>query len=481
MPRPASPLLEHQERVRRRVEEGDRRLLLYHGLGTGKTRAAIAAAETLGGPYLAAVPASLRPNFRKEVARWAKRPENAEVLSQTALARGAAPAYAPETVVVDEAHRLRNPSTQTTRSVAALADRAPNLLLLTGSPIVNAPGDLAAPLSMLTGRKLDPESFERRFVRTEHVHPGLLGSLMGVSTGEVRSIADEATLRRWLQGHVDYQPPRLPEGVSVRENRIEVETSPAQRAFVDLMWNRLPWYVRWKLRRDFPLSKTELRNLQAFLTGPREAGLSTLPFRADKDPASAFQESPKLREAHSRLRKALATRGAKALVFSNFVGAGLTPYAAALERDKVPHRIFHGGLSDAQRAQAVADYNAGRARVLLIGPSGGEGISTKGTRLIQVLDPHFHETRSGQAVGRGLRFDSHMDLPDDAKNVAIERYVAKNPRPGWFARNLLGRKADPTADEILERMARRKQELNEEFLALLREVGTQPARPATSG
>ena len=67
--------------------------------------------------------------------------------------------------------------------------------------------------------------------------------------------------------------------------------------------------------------------------------------------------------------------------------AGLEPYAAALAAAKIPHPMFHGGLSDAQRKQTVDDYNTGKIRTLHLGPSGSEGLSLKGTRLIQLLDP----------------------------------------------------------------------------------------------
>ena len=163
----------------------------------------------------------------------------------------------------------------------------------------------------------------------------------------------------------------------------------------------------------------------------------------------------------------------KAIIYSNFVDAGLAPYAAALEREKVPHAFFHGGVSPKARQAAVDAYNQGKLRALLIGPAGAEGISTKGTSLIQLLDPHWNEARTQQARGRGLRFDSHRDLPEELKNVAVHRYLASSEEPGVLSKYLLGRKRERTGDEVLERLTAEKEQFNEAFRNLLRDVGTQ--------
>jgi Helicase conserved C-terminal domain len=158
-------------------------------------------------------------------------------------------------------------------------------------------------------------------------------------------------------------------------------------------------------------------------------------------------------------------------VYSNFIDAGLTPYGAALRAEGIPFGQFHGTMTEEDRKQALSDYNAGKLRVLLLGPAAAEGISAKGTQLIQLLDPHWNEARLGQARGRGLRFDSHEGLPPELRNVRIQRFVAKMPKPGWLGR-LFGATARPSADEVLEQQSRRKEELNDQFREVLRRVGS---------
>jgi SNF2 family DNA or RNA helicase len=261
--------------------------------------------------------------------------------------------------------------------------------------------------------------------------------------------------------------------------------SPEQQKIQKAIRTKIPPGFLWKLDREFPLSKEELAKLNSFMTGMRQVSLSTQPFRADKDPLRAFNQSAKMQEAFRRLQDVLKSDPRKkAIIYSNFVDAGLNPYSAGLTAANIPHAVFHGGISPTARQAAVDAYNNNKLRALLIGPAGAEGLSTKGTSLIQLMDPHWNEARSQQAQGRGLRFDSHRDLPEELKNVAVQRYITSSEDPSWLG-NLLGYKRERTGDEVLEHLAAEEQ-LNEQFRKLLREVGSeykarqiaQPSSPA---
>jgi hypothetical protein len=471
---PGVSLQPQQRRVRDRVNAYDPRVLVYHGLGSGKSLASLAAAERGGQPYTAVVPAALRPNYNKEIAKSTDAQTPHDVLSYTQVGTGHQPAHAPGTLILDEAQRLRNPESAMTKNVKALADRADRVLMLSGTPIVNQPNDLATPLSILSRQDVTPREFDRRFVGQKEVSPGLFGRLQGVKPVKVPTIQHEQELEDMLRGHVDYHPSKTPEGVHTNEERVEVDMSPQQKDFYRLMWNKLPWLTRWKMKNDYPMSAAELKNLQSFMTGPRQAALSLYPFQQVKDPDRAFAESAKLRRAFEDTREALkANPRAKVIAYSNFIDAGLTPYEAALKAHKIPYSMLHGGLNDAERKTQLDNYNTGRSRVLLYGPSSAEGISAQGTQMIQLLDPHWNEARMGQAQGRGLRFDSHEGLPENLRNVAVRRYIARMPSPGFFGR-LFGDERRPSSDEFLEAQSRRKEDLNNQFRDVLKRVGSEP-------
>lgn len=471
---PEIKLQDHQQRIADRLTSDDPRMLVYHGLGSGKSLSALAAAEAakaqFGDDYGVVVPASLRGNFQKEINKFTTG-SKPEIMSYTGLALGKNFQEQPETLVVDEAHRLRNPRSGASRAAAQAAANAKRLMLLTGSPITNSPSDMANLLALLHNKQITPEEFENRYVGYKTVRPGIMGWLRGAKPGVKPVVKNEAELRALLKGKVDYQPSKTPDGVSVQEEQVKVPLSAEQQKIQKAIRTKIPPGFLWKLDQEFPLSRDELAKLNSFMTGMRQVSLSTQPFRADKDPAKAFTQSAKLQKAFEDLRTTLKEdKRKKAIIYSNFVDSGLSPYASALEKAKIPHAFFHGGVSPKARQAAVDAYNQGKLRALLIGPAGAEGLSTKGTSLIQLLDPHWHESRSQQAKGRGLRFDSHVGLPEELKNVAVKRYLSSSQAPGVLGK-IMGYKRERTGDEVLERLTAEKEQINEEFRRLLREEG----------
>ena len=469
-------LQEQQQRVADRISGSDPRLLVYHGLGSGKSLSSIAAAEAAKKKYEAdygvITPASLRDNFQQEVDKFTAG-SDPQVLSYTGLGQGKQFDKQPDTVIMDEAARLINQDSKRSRRALEQAQKAKQLMLLTGTPIVNEPSDLAGIMSLLEGKKIDRDTFNKRYVGEKKVYPGIFGLFSGASTGTRPVIKNEHELRRRLRGLVDYHPSKKPEGVDINESVIRAPLTDAQKKIQKAIRTTVPPGFLWKIDKEFPLTKEELRKLNSFLTGMRQVSLSTQPFRADADHLKSFQQSGKLQTAFKELSKVLAEdKRKKALIYSNFVDAGLNPYAAGLAKANIPHAVFHGGVSEAARRKAVDDYNKNKLRALLIGPAGAEGISTKGTSLIQLLDPHWNEARTQQARGRGLRFDSHKGLPDNLKNVLVQRYLSQSEDPSFLQR-LFGKKRERTGDEVLERLTAEKEQINDKFRKLLQDVGRQ--------
>ena len=381
-----------------------------------------------------------------------------------------------DTLFVDEAHRLRNENAQQTKAVKDLAATADHVYLATGSPIVNRPGDLAPLISILKNEPMSSEDFEKQFVGEREVSPGLMGWLMGAKPTAVPTLKNEGQLRRLLEGIVDYEG-KPPADLTVDEQEQIVDMSPEQHELYQGFWNKLPWMLRWKLQKDFPLTQTEMTRLNSFIGGPRQVGLSTLPFMTDgADPLKAFEQSPKLQAALSDVKAQMKKNpNFQGAAFSNFIDAGLVPYQAALTKAGIPTGMFHGQMSDAQRKAVVEQYNARKLRMILLGPAGGEGLSLKKTRMMQILDPHWNEARSDQAIGRGIRMDSHTDMPPEERNVMIKRYmsaVPRNWRQRWFGPD--EDKNRDGSDFFLQRLTQRKNELNQQFLQVLQDVGTPP-------
>ena len=223
--------------------------------------------------------------------------------------------------LVHNSHRLRNMGTQQTTQALRAAEKARQVTLLSGSPIVNDPMDLAVPARILTGRKISPAWFRQRYVGEKEVKPGFIDRLRGVKPGREEDIQNAKELKAMLRGHVDYYAPH-DTVVPVKHEHHAVEMGTEQSQLYRSMWEKLPWHIRWKLKNDFPMNSQELQRSVNFLTGPRQISLSPYPYLKEKDPLKAFHMSPKLMKAHEELQKHLAHPDKKALVFSNFIDAG---------------------------------------------------------------------------------------------------------------------------------------------------------------
>lgn len=483
---PDAKLRPHQQEVAEMGALPENRMLLYHSLGSGKSLSSLAAAETAGQPYTAVTPASLRPNYRKEQEKFTDHTVPNDLVSYNSVARGTVKPS--PTLIFDEAQRLRNPDSLTTRNALELAREAKQLYMLSATPIVNHPHDLTPMIEMLTGKHFDPEEFDSKFIDERKISPGFFNWLRGVKPVKVPTMKNKPEFEKLMKGHVHSFTPEKPD-VERRDEEIVTDMGPEQTKLYKAFWDQLPWLYRWKLQHSYPLTRQEMTRLSSFLSGPRQVGLSTYPFmRGKADALSAYEQSPKLQRAMTELQSTLQSDPeSRGVVFSNFIDAGLTPYAAALERAGVPHGMFHGGLNDAARKKTVEDYNSGKSRVLLLGPSGGEGLSLKGTRLLQLLDPHWNEARSEQAVGRGLRYDSHMHLPIEDRNVRVQRYVSQLPPTKmqrlwrWMfggEQNEDARRTAPGVDTYLQNLAHRKDDLNQQFLGELQRIGSKQAEYA---
>ncbi len=405
--------------------------LAWWSPGSGKGLGAISAAEQLSpGGYTAVVPASLRENYRKELAQFTDGKTPVDLVSYNQIGRGYVPKY-PGTVVMDEVQRARNPDSVQAVRARDLAANAQNTIVLTGTPIINRFGDAASIVHMLSGQAVSPEAFEAKHQGTKTVRPGLLGWFRGEPSREEPTVLADQELRQLLDGKIDYhetaaKPDGYPDTITHEDHHVDL--SPRQAALYAGMMGRIPWNLRWKLQSRYAMSGEELARARSFLTGPRQVGLSDLTFRPDGDALKAFQSSGKLQLAYKLMKQKLDSHpAAKTIAFSSFPRAGLDPLAAQLRAEGIPHGIFDGSLGDQERKDLVDRFNQGKIRVALLGPAASEGISLKGAQLFQQLDGHFNNARLVQAMARGIRYDSHTGLPPELRNMTIQRFYAHVP------------------------------------------------------
>ncbi len=462
--------LPHQERVKERLQTQPG-LVAVHGLGSGKTLTAINAQDALQTPATVVVPAALKENFRKEQRKHLRGeppPTQLETVQAAASRRAASPN---PLLVVDEAHKLRDPSSASFRAIRDTA--RDKTLLLTASPFYNHPHDLAPLINLAAQQDVlptDRKKFEDKYIVYQSQRPSLSQWLQGVrSAGDTPHLnpASAEELRGIYKKWTDYHPSSTEDFPSVRREDVDVLMTPEQRDVYNTTLAKAPPWVAAKVRSGMPPSKQEMSNMAAFLSGPRQVGVSTAAF------SNGEVQSPKVDAAFNRMKALLdGNPRAKGIVYSNYLESGLAPYRSKLQAAGIPYGEFTGELNAKQRDQMVRDYNEGKLRTLLLSSAGGEGLDLKGTRLVQLLEPHWNQEKLKQVEGRAARFKSHAHLPENERDVLVEQYLAHlepKERTG-LAALLFGKKKSKRAigaDEYLRDMSQSKEKLIDEFRALL--------------
>jgi superfamily II DNA or RNA helicase len=457
----------HQQRVVDRISEEDQPgLVVAHGLGSGKTLTSIAAQDALGMDSTVVVPAALQANYRKEQKKHLRGPrQNSHIVSMQRVARqGSVPAG--KMLIVDEAHRARSTGSKTFDALKK--NKSKKRLLLTGSPFYNHPSDISPLVNIAGGGKILPErrdEFEAKYISQVKKSPGLIGWLKGVQPGVTPTLNPlrRKELKKTLNKWVDYYEGSKENYPTVERQNVKVPMTEEQLHYYDSLMKQAPAWVRYKIRNGLPPTKKELGDLNAFLGGVRQISNTTAPYHLEGD-----AQAPKIEKAYQELKKHLDKNPrAKGVVYSNFLDAGIEPYKAKLRAGGIPFGEFTGQMDKKERDQLVQDYNANKIRTLLLSSAGGEGLDLKGTRLMQVLEPHWNDEKLRQVEGRGVRFGSHADLPEDERNVLIQRYQATRPRSSFLEKMKL-RNPGLGVDEYLTNLSQDKEHLNHQFRELLK-------------
>ena len=470
--KPAVTLKPHQERVHRKLLQSPG-MLVYHGLGSGKTITSITAADALGLDAEAVVPAALRPNYEKEIQKVGPQSQF-NVKSYEGFAKN--PDTANKLLIFDEAQRLQDPSSRRTLAAIANSPTAAKRIGLSGTPIQNRPEEIAPLLNILAGKRVLPtgEEFQRKFIGEREVKAKFLDRLIhGVQSGYEPTITNRDEFAKRVRGLVDYHPSVAEGFPKASIETVETPMSSMQSDVYDYITqsNRSFWN---KVERNLPPNKRESRNLNAFMSGARQVSNTPAPFRKGMSIQDSFNNSPKMQQIVADVQKGIQTVPKfKSVVYSNYIGAGVAPVAHALAQRGIPHHVFTGGMSDEERKQKVDDFNNDRVKVLLISGAGAEGLDLKGTRMVQIMEPHWNESRIKQVIGRAIRFRSHDHLPPEHRHVDVKHYQS-TMKPGLLAK-AFGKKPKTSADQYLKNLASSKQKLIDQFLKVLQEEGSRPA------
>ena len=125
---------------------------------------------------------------------------------------------------------------------------------------------------------------------------------------------------------------------------------------------------------------------------------------------------------------------------------------------------YHGAINREIREENKKIYNdkeninGKNVKIIMISPAGAEGITLHNTRQVHILEPFWNEARIEQIIGRAVRMCVHKDLPMADRKVDIFRY------------RMIRKGGKETADEKMERISRKKNNLLISFVEAVKEA-----------
>jgi len=390
------------------------RAILADEVGLGKTiEAALVLSElrlrSLARRVLVITPAGLVDQWREELERkfglpttvpqrgvWESSDDSPVVVVSLATARrdparSALAAAHWDLIVVDEAHRLRNPRSASGRFVRELTSRY--LLLLTATPVENKLSDLYELTSLVAPGLLGtPADFRRNYgADAAAAAPRRLPELRRkVSEVTVRHRRSEVALRL---------PHRLAETSLVTPSKAESELYAAIATRI-----RTEGIAAAASRRLTLRSVARLAGSSPAAAAPT---LAKLGWTDLADLARSIEHPAKVGALISRLRPHLAA-GRKVLVFTAFRET-LAALTTALQQEGIAAAVYHGGLSRSAKEAAIAEFRD-FAPVLLSTESAGEGRNLQFCHVMINVDLPWNPMQIEQRVGRLHRVGQRSDV-----------------------------------------------------------------------
>lgn len=460
--------LPHQERVSDKLD-AEPGQLMFHTLGSGKTKGIVNAAHEHDLPLLAIVPASLRNNMNKEIQSSGFKHPAKVVSYDEAVKRMDDPEFrefaSKSLVAYDEAHRGTSEGGKRRALLSSLP--AAKRILATATPARNAPAELAPLINSMAPGSLPDSSadFNAKFLQTTKHPVSFMGWLRGQKPTKTVAPKNLHEFEQAVRGKVDfYHAADRTHYPSSDESIINVPMTGRQHATYKMVMGKYPMLM-YKIKHGLPPSKSDEGDFRSFMSGPRQVVNHPGPYNS----SATDDDAPKIRAAVDEIEKRRAKDpNFRGVTYSAFLGTGVHPLSRELERRGIPHAVFTGEQGDEERKQTVENYNKGKTPVLLLSGAGAEGLDLKGTKLMQILEPHWNEELVDQVRGRAIRYKSHEALPPNERHVEVQRFHAVPP-PSWLDKAVgRTRGTEQGADEYLYNIAQKKRAMLKPFLEILK-------------
>jgi len=412
-------------------------------MGLGKTFTTIVAIKEIADKAVVVVPASLKTNWAREIlmvdpeanieiadggkwylyhdgtgSQW--RIANYDVLSRDNV-KEKIRELLPAPLIGDEAHYIKNSSTQRTKAFLELAEEASHVYLLTGTPILNRPMELFTLLKAI-GHTLGKSWYgyakkycaahKKEFMRVVRDRNGrimyddygrplkkrysFLDTSGSSNLAELAEKIQDAYLRRTKEVLGDTLPAKV-------IDNIEVDIAPQYRKKYETVWDDYIAYLR-----NIPQGETEAN------IGNAELARHIIELNKLKQVASAG----KIPYAIDTIKE-IVEQDEKVIVFTQYTET-LKNTVEELKKNKIKTVSLSGSDNSTARQKAVdAFQNDPKTKVIVANiKTGGVGITLTEASTVLFIDMEWTPALHSQAEDRAHRIGQQ-------RQVNVHYFIAK--------------------------------------------------------
>lgn len=403
--------------------------IAVHSLGSGKTITAITTSQCYLELYpndkiIIVTPASLITNFKKEMIKWGVQHDDRYHFFTYDGFRNNPMECSNSLLIVDEAHNLRteiyldektkrmigrkkkkskSKSILSSKGIKAAeiincSKKARNILLLTGTPIVNEIYDLENLMAMIYKRNpMDKDIFNKM---SRDQYQDYFNCAISFFNSTPEHFPSYKIQDVYIQMTIDYL-----EKYCIAEKNAE---NGGGESRPDMYYN--------KIRQ----ATTGIDN----------------------------ENAPKIQWIVNKIISSKSKE--KFVVFSHFRKHGTEILEKVFQKMKIKYRTINGDVSKSNRQLFVDEYNDRKIKVLIITRAGGEGLNLLETRGVIITEPTWNETASNQIIGRAIRYKSHENLPIEDRIVDIYRLYMVKPKENILIQNNLTKSIAVNLSEIFK-------------------------------
>jgi superfamily II DNA or RNA helicase len=492
-------------------------ILVYHRIGAGKTCTAVQIGEVWKKHrrVIVVVPASLKGNFRNELRSQCAgtnylTDEERKLLSENHpstkeyqdiikrsderineyyeifsynkfidLAQNKEINLKNAILIIDEIQNMISEEGTYYNVLYDLIQKSPKdlrVVLLSATPMFDKPHELALTINLLRPKKEIPigRDFDKKYVK-------ILKNNDGTFEYKARHLCQ---FKEQIKGLISYfrgAPPYVFPDMKIKY--VKCRMSEFQySAYKGVLRNEAKQSNFEKIKKEAieSLSVTKLPN--NFFIGTRFVSNVVYPNRKiGEEGLKSFKGKKILDDLEeysckfAKIMKKIQGSKGKVFVYSGFKEeGGIKSFARVLETFGYKNYVKHGegrkrfaiwsGDEDISLKEEIKNvYNqksnldGSKLKILILSPAAKEGISLAGVRQAHILEPYWNMARLQQIIGRGSRFCSHKDLPEDMRNIKVYIYLATHPDE------------EETVDEYINHLADQKNKLVNEFEKAIKE------------